>query len=153
MSNYVLSHDEIDDNGHLFGIHCALEPFNLAFKINALLGVSLVRTKLDVTFKNNQDRYMVYKNIVKKNEASVWLYSNTFLASTVNKSSGALFKNEVVEHSLLPEFSKTDYLLKMVAEDSYCTEFAKSLILLPDVLSCYLLPSDKIKSKHNLIFD
>tara|TARA_B100001094_G_scaffold132141_2_gene127968 strand:+ start:7459 stop:7920 length:462 start_codon:yes stop_codon:yes gene_type:complete len=153
MSNYVLSHDEIDDNGHLFGIHCALEPFNLAFKINALLGVSLVRTKLDVTFKNNQDRYMVYKNIVKKNEASVWLYSNTFLASTVNKSSGALFKNEVVEHSLLPEFSKTDYLLKMVAEGSYCTEFAKSLILLPDVLSCYLLPSDKIKSKHNLIFD
>lgn len=153
MSNYILSHNEIDDKGHLFGIHCPLEPFNLAFKINSLLNIRLVRTRLDVTFKNNKERYMVYKNIVKKNEASLWLYSNSFLISTINKSSEVLFEEEVIERSLLPEFSKTDYILKIIAENSYCSEFAKSLVLLPDVLSCYLLPNNKIKSKHNLIFD
>ena len=153
MSNYVLSHDEIDDKGHLFGIHCALEPFNLAFKINSLLKIRLVRTRQDITFKNNQDGYMVYKNLVKKNELSLWLYSNSFLVSTTNKSSEILFEEEVIERSLIPEFSKTDYILKIVSEKSYCSEFAKSLVLIPDVLSCYLLPNNKIKSKHNLIFD
>ena len=153
MSNYVLSHNEIDDKGHLFGIHCALEPFNLAFKINSLLKIRLVRTRQDGTFKNNQDRDMVYKNLVKKNERSFWLYSNSFLVSTTNKSSEILFEEEVIERSLIPEFSKTDYILKIVSEKSYCSEFAKSLVLIPDVLSCYLLPNNKIKSKHNLIFD
>ena len=153
MPSYVLSHNEIDDKGRLFGIHCPLEPFNLAFKINSLMKIKLVRTRLDVTFKNNQERYMVYKNIIKKNEISLWLYTNSFLSSTINKSSEVLFEEEMIEHSLLPEFSKTDYILKIVAESSYCNEFAKSLVLLPDVLSCYLLPKNKIKSKHNLIFD
>lgn len=153
MSNYVLSHNEIDDKGHLFGIHCALEPFNLAFKINSLLKIRLVRARQDITFKNNQEGYMVYKNLVKKNEPSFWLYSNSFLVSTTNKSSEILFEEEIIERSLIPEFSKTDYILKIVSEKSYCSEFAKSLVLIPDVLSCYLLPNNKIKSKHNLIFD
>ena len=153
MSNYVLSHNEIDDKGHLFGVHCALEPFNLAFKINSLLKIRLVRARQDITFKNNQEGYMVYKNLVKKNELSFWLYSNSFLVSNTNKSSEILFEEEVIERSLIPEFSKTDYILKIVAEKSYCSEFAKSLVLIPDVLSCYLLPNNKIKSKHNLIFD
>ena len=96
---------------------------------------------------------MVYKNLVKKNEPSFWLYSNSFLVSTTNKSSEILFEEEVIERSLIPEFSKTDYILKIVSEKSYCSEFAKSLVLIPDVLSCYLLPNNKIKSKHNLIFD
>ena len=153
MSNYVLSHNEIDDKGHLFGIHCALEPFYLAFKINSLFKIRLIRARQDITFKNNQDWYMVYKNLVKKNERSFWLYSNSFLVSTTNKSSEILFEQEIIERSLIPEFSKTDYILKIVAEKSYCSEFAKSLVLIPDVLSCYLLPNNKIKSKHNLIFD
>jgi|TARA_B110000444_G_scaffold260955_1_gene310141 hypothetical protein len=153
MPNYTLSHSEIDDKGYLFGIHCSLEPFNLAFKINSLLKIKLIRTNHDVTFKNKKERYMVYKNIVKKNETPLWLFSNSFLISKINKNPVVLFKEELLERSLLPEFPKTDYILKIIGESSYCIEFAKSLALLPEVLSCYLLPNNKIKSKHNLIFD
>ena len=79
MPNYTLSHSEIDDKGFFFGIHCSLEPFNLAFKINSLLKIKLIRTNHDVTFKNKKERYMVYKNIVKKNETPLWPVSYTHL--------------------------------------------------------------------------
>mgnify|MGYP000376018725 CR=1 FL=1 len=153
MSNLVLSHNEIDDDGHFFGVHCSLEPFDLAFKINSLLEVKLERANVDVTFKNSKEKYMVYKNVVKKNERSIWLYSNSFLITSINKNPVILFKEDLIERSLIPEFSKADYVLKIIGESSFCRKFTRLLTSLPEVMSCYILPNNKVKSKHNLIFD
>ena len=96
---------------------------------------------------------MVYKNVVKKNERSIWLYSNSFLITSINKNPVILFKEDLIERSLIPEFSKADYVLKIIGESSFCRKFTRLLTSLPEVMSCYILPNNKVKSKHNLIFD
>ena len=153
MLNHVLSHNEISDNGSLFAIHSSLEPFSLAFKINYSLNTKLVRCGLDITFKNNEENYMVYKNFPKENETQIWLFSNSFTVYSKSKSSVFLFEEEQVERSLLPEFPKVDFVLKIIGEKTYCSKFTKKLNLMAEILSCYPLPEKKIKSKHNLIFD
>ena len=60
MSNHVLLHSETDDLGEIIAIHCPLEPFDLAFKINALLGFQLTRAAHDISFKQTEEKYMVY---------------------------------------------------------------------------------------------
>lgn len=153
MPKHVLSHNEIDEKSHIIAIHCVLETFDLAFKINSSLGLRFVRSKSDITFKNNQEKYMVYKNTVNGNGLVFWLYSNSSLISEVNKNPELLFKEQAFERSLIPEFSKADYILKIIGENSCCNKFINSLLLLPEILSCYIIPENKIKSKHNLIFD
>lgn len=153
MPKHVLSHNEIDEKGQIIAIHCVLEAFDLAFKINSSLGLRFIRSRSDITFKNNQEKYMVYKNTINGNGLVFWLYSNSSLISEVNKNPKLLFKEQAFERSLIPEFSKADYILKIIGENSYCNKFIKSLLLLPEILSCYIIPENKIKSKHNLIFD
>jgi hypothetical protein len=96
---------------------------------------------------------MVYKNFPKENETQIWLFSNSFTVYSKNKSSVFLFEEEQVERSLLPEFPKVDFVLKIIGEKTYCSKFTKKLNLMAEILSCYPLPEKKIKSKHNLIFD
>jgi hypothetical protein len=51
MAIYSLTHNDIDDNGQIIAIHSVLEPFDLAFKINASLGLKLIRSEFDISFK------------------------------------------------------------------------------------------------------
>ena len=152
MPNHVISYNEIDDESQIIAIHSVLEPYDLAYKINFSLGLDLARSDFDISFKKNDERYMVYRNSDGQEE-SFWLFPNSFKKSKLNKNSNLLFKEESVERSLIPEFSKADFILKRIGEKNSMNKFLKSLSLLQDISSCYSISSSKIKSKHNLIID
>ena len=151
MSNHVLLHSETDDLGEIIAIHCPLEPFDLAFKINALLGFQLTRADHDISFKQTEEKYMVYSTPSRSDGPLVFLYSNSYIKSSLNKSSRLLFDQESTEHFLMPEFRGADYIIKYVDEKNTLESFIKSLSLLKEISSCYKLDESKIKSKHNLI--
>ena len=153
MAKHVLSSNQLEDNGKIIAIHSALELFDLAYKINSSLNLKLYRCDVDISFKKNKEEYMVYKNSGNENGLSIWLYSNSFVDSNLNKTSQLLFSEESIERSLMPEFPKADYLLKLIGEEKFLKPFLKSISLINEVSSCYLVPENKIKSKNNLIFD
>ena len=152
MAIYSLTHNDIDDNGQIIAIHSVLEPYDLAFKINASLGLKLIRSEFDISFKKKEQKYMVYKDENSRDGFSAWLYSNSFTGFKFNTNNESLFNEESIEFSLMPEFSKADYILKRSGETSSLDSFIKNLLSLPEISSCYMLPENKIKSKHNLIF-
>ena len=151
MSNHILSHNETDDLGEIIAVHCPLEPFELAFKINGLLGLQLVRADHDISFKQTEEKYMVYSTPSSSDGPFVFLYSNSYIKSSINKSSRLLFDQESTEHSLMPELNSADYIIKYVDENKTIDSFIKSLSLLKELSSCYKVAESKIKSKHNLI--
>jgi len=151
VSNHILSHSETDDKGEIIAIHCSLEPFDLAFKINSHLDIKLIRTNYDISFKQTEENYMAYSNESDSEDALVFLFSNSYIRSQVNKDSPLLFDQESTGHSLMPELSGADYLIKYVDEKNALESFIKSLSLLKEISSCYKVENSKIKSKHNLI--
>ena len=151
MSNHILSHSETDDRGEIIAVHCSLEPFDLAFKINSHLNIKLVRTNYDISFKQTEENYMAYSNESSSEGALVFLFSNSYIKSQANKGSPLLFDQESTEHALMPELRQADYLIKYVDENSALESFIKSLSLLKEISSCYKVENSKIKSKHNLI--
>ena len=151
MSNHILSHSETDDRGEIIAVHCSLEPFDLAFKINSHLNIKLVRTNYDISFKQTEENYMAYSNESSSEGALVFLFSNSYIKTQANKDSPLLFDQESTEHALMPELRQADYLIKYVDENSALESFIKSLSLLKEISSCYKVENSKIKSKHNLI--
>ena len=151
MSNHILTHNETDDLGEIIAVHCPLEPFELAFKINGLLGLQLVRADHDISFEQTEGKYMVYSTPSSSDGPFVFLYSNSYMKSSLNKSSRLLFNQESTKLFLMPEFSSADYIIKYVDEKNTLQSFIKSLSLLKEISSCYKLEEPKIKSKHNLI--
>ena len=106
MSIHALTHNDIDDRSQIIAIHSALEPFDLAFKINDSLGLKLIRSEFDISFKKKEEKYMVYKDEKCGDGSSAWLYSNSFTGSKFNSANESLFKEESIVLSLMPEFSK-----------------------------------------------
>jgi len=151
VSNHVLSHSETDDRSEIIAVHCSLEPFDLAFKINSRLDIKLVRTNYDISFKQTEENYMAYSNESCSEGALVFLFSNSYIKSQTNKNSPLLFDQESTEYALMPELRQADYLIKYVDEKNTLESFIKSLSLLKEISSCYKVENSKIKSKHNLI--
>ena len=151
MVNHVLSHSETDDFGEIIAIHCSLEPFDLAFKINGALGIKLARADYDISFKQTEEKYLIYSTDRNLEGPLVILYSNSYVKSVLNNSPQLLFDQESTEYSLIPELSNADYLIKYVDEKNTIDSFIKYLSLLKEISSCYKVVESKIKSKHNLI--
>ena len=153
MPKYVLTHNEMDEKSNIIAIHSTSEPFELAYNINYKLGLKLLRSSFDISFKKGVEKYMVYKNAFNQKSVNYWLYSNSFIEPSINQNSGLLFNEDSFERFLIPELSKADFLIKRVGEEDSLDSFIKSLSLLSQISSCYLVSNKKIKSKRNLIFD
>ena len=151
MASHVLSHNETDDFGEIIAVHCPLEPFDLAFQINKVLGIKLARSNYDISFKKSEEKYLVYSTDDTLEGRLIILYSNSYMGSSLNKSPRLLFEQESTGHSLMPELNSADYIIKYVDEKNTIGSFIKSLSLLKEVSSCYQVEESKIKSKHNLI--
>ena len=151
MPKHIISHSETDDFGEIIAIHCSLEPFDLAFKINSLLGIRLIRSNHDISFKKSEERYMAYSFEPDLNGPLIYLYSNSFIKSHVIKDSRLLFDHQTTEIFLIPELKQADFIIKYIDEKKTVDSFIKSLSLLKEIYSCYRVQKTKIKSKQNLI--
>ena len=128
-------------------------PHDLVFEINRSMGLNLFRTKHDISFKKNNEKYMVYKSDGYNKSESLFLYMNTFYDLKETKSTNLLFNSTPSKSVLLPEVKSVDYIIKYVGEKKNIKYFVKSLSLMKQISSCYSLNKKKIKSVNNLIVD
>ena len=151
--------DEIDY--YLIAIHTSLEDYRLAFFINQILPINLSKSKSEIQinikegetnfsrfYYNDEESAIIWNLIQNKNEVIQYKKENT----------QNLFSNVTMEVStkvfLLPEFKKADYFLKIENNDD-AMNVSKIQILLntiDSVSTVYIVDTNKIKSKNNLIF-
>jgi len=151
--------DKIDY--YLIAIHTFLEDYRLAFFINQILPINLSKSKSEIQinikegetnfsrfYYNDEESAITWNLIQNKNEVIQYKKGNT----------QNLFSNVTMEVStkvfLLPEFKKADYFLKIENNDD-AMNVSKIQILLntiDSVSTVYIVDTNKIKSKNNLIF-
>lgn len=155
----LLVDDFYDASFTLIAIHCRLEDYRLAYLLNKHLNISLVRQPQDLDYKYLYANYSIYEwkdelqettwhlicNVCKKEEASL-------------QSSGSLFiaeQNILKTYNLLPEFRKVDFFIKITTDDDGAInerQLLGKLQQIPQLIASYIIDSEQIKSKDNLIF-
>ena len=147
-----ISEELFVDSFDLIALHSNMECYALAYHINKVFQIFLVRAKKDLEIGtlsypifeyndevNDEDWYLV-KNVVRKEESD---------------GNQGLFTNSttVKLNYLLTERKEVNYLLKLHPENSAEIEKRiKAIRAIPKVSMAYQLSVDQLKSKRNLIF-
>ncbi len=151
--------DEIDY--YLIAIHTSLEDFRLAYFINQILPVNLSKSEneIQINIKEGETHFSRFYYNDDEN-AITWnlIQNKNEIVQHKTGNNEDLFSNLTMEVStkvyLLPEFKKADYFLK-IENNGDAMNILKIQILLntiDNVSTVYIIDTDKIKSKNNLIF-
>ncbi|TDE06587.1 IPExxxVDY family protein [Flavobacterium hiemivividum] len=151
--------DEIDY--YLIAIHTSLEDYRLAYFINQKLPVNLAKSndEVQINIKEGETNFARFSYFDSENEISWNLIQNkNEVLQQKEEAVQNLFSNTALEIStkvyLLPEFKKADYFLKIEnAEDTLdVSEIKTTLSTIDNVSAAYIVDTNQIKSKNNLIF-
>ena len=151
--------DEIDY--YLIAIHTSLEDYRLAYFINQKLPVNLAKSndEVQINIKEGETNFARFSYFDSENEISWNLIQNkNEVLQQKEEAVQTLFSNTALEIStkvyLLPEFKKADYFLKIEnAEDTLdVSEIKTTLSIIDNVSAVYIVDTNQIKSKNNLIF-
>lgn len=151
--------DEIDYS--LIAIHTSLEDYRLAYFINQKLHVNLNKSikEIQITVKEGEAHFSRFHYYEKEKEISWDLIQNkNEVIQQKKEENQSLFSNIDIEVStkvyMLPEFKKVDYFLKI--ENSYenlnLLRIQNTLNAIDNITTMYVVDTNKIKSKNNLIF-
>lgn len=127
-------------NFDLIGVATAARGYKLAWEINHLLNIQLVRqADLVVGFKNNEE-----KNF-------------TFYAYETPLNRLKLFKNrsseqETGKYFLIPEFPHFDFIILAAMEDHTHQQLLESIRSISAVQLAAAIPLEGLRSKSNFIF-
>ncbi len=132
---------EYDFDFELLGILSAARGYKLAWEINHLLGIQLIKQPdLVVGFKNNEEK------------------SFSFFAHETQLNRLKLFKNKTSEQEsgkyfLIPEFPHYDFIILAAMEEQYPQQNIIHLIRsIADIQLVASIPLEGLKSKSNFIF-
>ncbi|HKZ37359.1 MAG TPA: IPExxxVDY family protein [Chryseolinea sp.] len=132
---------EYDFDFELLGILSSARGYKLAWEINQVLGIQLIKQPdLVVGFKNNEEK------------------SFSFFAHETQLNRLKLFKNKPSEQEsgkyfLIPEFPHYDFIILAAMEEQYPHQNIIHLIrLIADVQLVASIPLEGLKSKSNFIF-
>jgi hypothetical protein len=162
MAIHKLDLDEFDEiDYYLIAIHTTLEDYRLAFFINQHLPTNLSKSKEEIHISikegetqfsrfyfNDDDNFISWNLIQNKNE----VVGNKEI---INQD---LFSNSAQEVAtkvfLLPELKKVDYFLKIESDedDVKISDIIKKLKTIKSLSTVYVVDTETIKSKNNLIF-
>jgi hypothetical protein len=161
MAIHKLDLDEFDEiDYHLIAIHTTLEDYRLAYFINQHLPVNLSKSKEEILISikegetqfsrfyfDDEDNFISWNLIQNKNE----------VVGKKEIASQDLFSNSTQEVAtkvfLLPELKKVDYFLKIESDDDLqINEIVKNLKSIKSLSTVYVVDTETIKSKNNLIF-
>ena len=125
----------------LVGLTTSLKGYKLAWEINKILQINLVKQPdLAVGFKNNEEK------------------SFSFYAHQGSHNRLKLFKNKASENEpgkyfLIPEFPHYDFIILAAMEEQYSHQQLVNLVkTIPDVQLVAAIPMEGLKSKSNFIF-
>jgi hypothetical protein len=151
--------DEIDYS--LIAIYTSLDDYRLAYYINQKFNVSLSKSKkeIQITGKGGEAHFSRFHYYEKKKEISWDLIQNkNEVIQKQKKESLDLFSNISMDISskvyMLPEFKKADYFLKIEngVADLNILKIQNTLNTIDNITSMYIVDTNKLKSKNNLIF-
>lgn len=145
----------------LVAMHTTAAPYRLAYLINKYLKMQFFRTvhDQDVTMPNYIANYPVYKHEDLAQNVHYFLVPNKQIATALKASdTNDLFSNDIDQElkvTLIKEYSKVDYLLKICTEDAAykVKELATLLLTIPQVISAYPVDHLIIKQQDYLIFE
>jgi hypothetical protein len=162
MAIHKLDLDEFDEiDYYLIAIHTTLEDYRLAYFINQHLPINLSKSKEEIHISikegetqfsrfyfNDEDNFISWNLIQNKNEV-------IGQKEIINQD---LFSNSSQEVAtkvfLLPELKKVDYFLKIESDedDVKISDIIKKLKTIKSLSTVYVVDTETIKSKNNLIF-
>jgi len=151
--------DEIDYS--LIAIHTSLEDYRLAYFINQKLLVNLNKSEkeIQITVKEGEAHFSRFHYYEKKKDISWDLIQNkNEVIHQQKEENQSLFSNMGLEVAtkvyMLPEFKKADYFLKIEnsAENLHLSGILNTLNTIDNIATLYIVDTNKIKSKNNLIF-
>lgn len=161
MAIHKLDLDEFDEiDYHLIAIHTTLEDYRLAYFINQHLPVNLSKSKEEILISikqgdtqfsrfyfDDEDNFISWNLIQNKNE----------VVGKKEITNQDLFSNSTQEVAtkvfLLPELKKVDYFLKIESDDDLdIVTIVKKLKTIKSLSTVYVVETENIKSKNNLIF-
>jgi hypothetical protein len=151
--------DEIDYC--LIAIHTSLEDYRLAYYINQKLHVNLNKSnkEIQITVKEGEAHFSRFHYYETKKDISWDLIQNkNEVIVQQNENNQSLFSNVNIEVAtkvfMLPEFKKVDYFLKVdnSENDLNILKIQNALNTIDNIATIYIIDTNKIKSKNNLIF-
>ena len=161
MAIHKLDLDEFNEiDYYLIAIHTPLEDYRLAYFINQHLPINLSKSNAEILIRikqgetqfsrfhfEDEDNFTSWNLIQNKNEV---LGKKDIVVQD-------LFSNNTQEVAtkvfLLPELKKVDYFLKIESDSNLqTTNVIKKLKKIKSLTTVYLVETETIKSKNNLIF-
>jgi hypothetical protein len=151
--------DEIDYN--LIAIHTSFEDYRLAYFINQHLHINLKKSVNDIqiSVKEGEAYFSRFHYYEKKKDTAWDLIQNKKEVILQQKEvTASLFSNHNFDITtkvyMLPEFKKVDYFLKIENSDETLDIFKIQSMLntVENIATVYIVNSNTIKSKNNLIF-
>jgi hypothetical protein len=161
MAIHKLDLDEFDEiDYHLIAIHTTLEDYRLAYFINQHLPVNLSKSNEEILISikqgetqfsrfyfDDEDNFISWNLIQNKNEV---IGRNEIINQDLFSNSSQEVATKVF---LLPELKKVDYFLKIESDDDLeLAGIVKKLKSIKSLSTVYVVETETIKSKNNLIF-
>lgn len=137
----------------LIALHSSLEDNALVYSLNHRLKLLLRRTEEDLEIEG-QGCFPVFEWKDKINDR-YWtlLTNNSIKVEELNRMD--LFQYELSQtvHHLVPEYREVDYFLKIEQGDEHLeNEVIRNILSVPNIITAYTVETERLKSKHNLIF-
>ena len=162
MAIYKLNLEEFDEiDYYLIAIHTSLEDYRLAYFINQKLPINLnkSRNEIQINIKEGETNFSrFYYNDTEKDVSWNLIQNKNEVIQYKKENTQNLFSNVTMEVStkvfLLPEFRKADYFLKIENNDDTMNVSKIQILLntIDNVSTAYMVDTNRIKSKNNLIF-
>jgi len=158
-SHKLILQDDLEEDFCLLAIHCSEEAYKLAYLLNKHLHMKLKRRRVDLDYAENgaQVSFPLFQFEDKQNYTSYFLVGNKSSMQVPSIVSSGLFDStpENLRFSLLPEFNKADFFLK-IESDLDIIPFKKLLFQIneiAEVISSYYIENHRIKTINHLIFN
>lgn len=163
MAKHTLHSDPEEFNFLLFGIACSDNQYVLASNINTALGIDLrLSNYIDLSHRMGKDfkfSFFDYQDEEFNLEYNlIPNKSNNVAKEKTYSNDGDLFSmfNEDIDESsrLIPELTKTDYLLLIKGDEHYnfTYKITDALKKIPEIISLQEIIPEKLTNKNNLIF-
>jgi hypothetical protein len=132
---------DYDFDFELIGITTVVKGYKLAWEINQLLHINLVKQPdLVVGFKNNEEKTF-----------SFYAYESVHNRLKLFKNRNS--ENEAGKYFLIPEFPHFDFIILAAMEEQYAhQQLIQLLKQVPAVQLVSAIPLEGLKSKSNFIF-
>lgn len=146
---------EYDHDYTLIGIHSTLEDYRLAFFLNKNLKIHLTRFKDDLDFSSMNCSFPLY---FYEDDASFTTWSliankQIFIDDVIPENNN-LFQEETKTSFFIPEKKQIDYFIKISGnlETKEINEILTKINQTFNIITCYTLDPNDLKSKDHLIF-